>query len=418
LINALFRDIYLDIKIKIDYLEQLPIRRIDFTTPADERTRAVNAMIVDYNAAAYSGVQRRAAASLALGQTDVIHDVLAHLAGQMIDLNQRKQAEMKRFLGWLEGRLNIIPKNGDGGLDSLTGKSILQGYLGDYQKGEGEVTWKDFHYRLHQNRGRFGVSLSSVESEIEREYGASLNALRPIKDRLAKTDALIDKLVYQLYGLTDAEIELIERPQYEQALAEAKATVIADKTLTDDEVKIEKIAEAILPAAQRFFERIDPQTIEAALDGDLPNWRALPPDAPTFLLTGDYNLRAMLDHMDFSSSVIPYTKAVEVALYRRIFEPFRAAYRDTDCRNEFLQKFMRGEKELTLGNYMIILSSSKETALRGFVGGVVSNVDGLAKALNDEAIRDVRNKAAHDEVVSREEAGQARAWAFGILGQV
>jgi len=31
---------------------------------------------------------------------------------------------------------------------------------------------------------------------------------------------------------------------------------------------------------------------------------------------------------------------------------------------------------------------------------------------------EVRNKAAHDEVVNRDEAGQARAWAFTILGMV
>jgi hypothetical protein len=337
----------------------------------------------------------------------------------MIDLNKRKQAEVKRFLAWLEDKLKIAPKaDGSNGIDSLTGKSILQNYLGDYQKGAPEIAWKDFFYRLHQNRGRFGVALANVEVEIEREYAASLAVLLPIKDQLAKTDALIDKIVYQLYGLTAAEIELIERPQYEQALTEAKADALKDETLTDDEQKIDKIAEGILPAAQRFFERIDPAEVESALDGELPNWRKLPPDAPTFLLTGDYNLRSLPDHMDFSSSVIPYTKAVEVALHRRIFEPFRKAHRDTDCRNEFLQKFMRGEKELTLGNYMIILKSTGEKALRGFASGVIRDVDGLATTLNDETMRDVRNKAAHDEVISRDEAGQARAWAFEILGMV
>mgnify|MGYP000461379860 CR=1 FL=1 len=33
-------------------------------------------------------------------------------------------------------------------------------------------------------------------------------------------------------------------------------------------------------------------------------------------------------------------------------------------------------------------------------------------------IWDVRNKAAYDEVISRDEAGQARAWACTILGMV
>lgn len=396
----------------------LPIPLIPFRSTG-ERKHSTNTIIEEYSASSYQLVLRRSAAALAQGQTDVVHDVLAYLAGQMIDLNQRKQAEVKRFLGWLEGKLKIAPKaDGSTGIDSLTGKSILQGYFGDYQKGKLEIAWKDFLYRLHQNRGRFGVALPLMENAILIQYTESLDVLLPIKDQLAKTDALIDKIVYQLYGLTAAEIELIERPQYEQALADAKADALKDETLTDDEQKLDKIAEGILPAAQRFFERIDPADVESALDGELPNWRALPPDAPTFLLTGDYNLRSLPDHMDFSSSVIPYSKAVEVALHRRIFDPFRKAHRDTDCRNEFLQKFMRGEKELTLGNYMIILSSTGEKALRGFASGVIRDVDGLATTLNDEAMRDVRNKAAHDEVISRDEAGQARVWAFEILGMV
>lgn len=412
-------------QVKLYDLRELPIRRINFTTLADERKRLTRETIGAYDIGDNAGMLARVGAALDAGKSDVVHDVLAHLAKYMIDLNKQKQVEIKRFLDWLEGRLRITPKNdGSAGIDSLTGKTLIQGYLGDYQKGAAETSWQDFYYRLHQNRNRFGVSLSDVDGEIQREYEKSLETLIPIKRNLARTDALIDKIVYRLYGLTDAEIELIERPQYEQALTEAKAQAIADETITGDteeektEQVIEKIAEAILPAAQRFFERIEPRDVEATLDGDLPNWRTLPPDAPTFMLTGDYNLRSLPDHMDFSSSVIPYSKAVEVALHKLIFEPFRTSHSDRDCRNEFLQKFMRGEKELTLGSYMIILSSNRETALRGFISRIVSDVEGLATTLNDTTMRDVRNKAAHDEVLSRDEAQQTRTWAIGILGMV
>jgi hypothetical protein len=120
--------------------------------------------------------------------------------------------------------------------------------------------------------------------------------------------------------------------------------------------------------------------------------------------------------MDFSSSVIPYAKAVEVVLLRRLFEPFRLAHADGDCRNEFLQKYMRGEKELTLGSLMIILSSSQETALRGFISRLVGDVQLLAQTLNDEAMRLIRNKAAHNEVINREEADATRTWALAVLG--
>jgi len=266
-----------------------------------------------------------------------------------------------------------------------------------------------------------------VEGEIQREYEKSLETLLPIKRDLARTDALIDKIVYRLYELTDEEIELIERPQYEQALANAKAQVVADEEIKDDEEKIEKIAEGILPAAKRFFERVEPKSVEAMLDSELPTWRSLPPDAPTFLLTGDYNLHTLPEHMDFSSSVIPYTKAVETVLYERIFAPFRdgSGYAEADCNNKFLKDFMRGEKKLTLGSFMIILSSSKETALRTFISRTYPDAaqrvfgdKGLVATLNDEDMCDIRNKAAHDEVLSPDEAQQTRSWAMQILGQV
>jgi hypothetical protein len=34
--------------------------------------------------------------------------------------------------------------------------------------------------------------------------------LLPIKDQLARTDALIDQVVYKLYGLTDEELAIVE----------------------------------------------------------------------------------------------------------------------------------------------------------------------------------------------------------------
>jgi Eco57I restriction-modification methylase/TaqI-like C-terminal specificity domain len=413
-------------EVKPANLRKLPIRRITFTTSVDERERLTSEAIGAYDIGDNAGAVHRMQEAIDADKTDVVHDLLAHLAQRMIDLNKQKRGEIKRFLGWLEKRLQIRPdKNGATGIDSLTGKTILQAYLGDYQKGEDELPWREFHYRLYQNHNRFTVSLSDVEGEIQREYEKSLAALIPIKLDLARCDALLDKIVYRLYGLTDEEIELIERPQYEQALADAKAQVVADKAITDDEEKIEKIAEGILPAARRFFERVEPTSVEEPLDNELPNWRGLPPDAPTFLLTGDYNLRTLPDHMDFSTSIIPYTKAVEVVLSQLIFIPFRQHYTDEDCTDDYLKKFMRGEKDLTLGSFMIILSSSEEIALRNFISRMyadaatrVFGAQGLVKILNDGEMRDIRNKAAHDEVLSRDEAHQTRSWTLKILGHI
>jgi hypothetical protein len=74
---------------------------------------------------------------------------------------------------------------------------------------------------------------------------------------------------------------------------------------------------------------------------------------------------------------------------------------------------------------MIILSSSKEIALRTFIdrqihdaANRVFGTNGAVALLNDEQILHIRNKAAHDEVLTRTEAQAMRTWALGILGLV
>jgi hypothetical protein len=136
------------------------------------------------------------------------------------DLNKRKQAEIKRLLTWLESALKISPdKNGNTGLDVLTGKSRLRNYLGDYQKGEGELAFEDVVDILHKNRTKIGISLSDarVMARLRAEYEKSVETLRPLKAQLAWTDGVIDgalhrmcQIVYRLYGLTAEEIRVVE----------------------------------------------------------------------------------------------------------------------------------------------------------------------------------------------------------------
>ena len=43
----------------------------------------------------------------------------------------------------------------------------------------------------------------------------------------------------------------------------------------------------------------------------------------TFLLTAEYSIRTQPEFLDFSTSVISYSKAVEAMVYHRLFMPFR-----------------------------------------------------------------------------------------------
>ena len=80
------------------------------------------------------------------------------------------------------------------------------------QKGEPHLEFAELHDILLKNKGRLGVSLSDagLVDRLRREYEESLERVLPLKERLAKTDALIDQVVYRLYGLTEEEIGVVE----------------------------------------------------------------------------------------------------------------------------------------------------------------------------------------------------------------
>jgi hypothetical protein len=192
----------------------------------------------------------------------------------------------------------------------------------------------------------------------------------------------------------------------------------------DPEAASEAIAASILPAAKRLQSRVNISAEEERLNQDIPGWHLFNGDVPTFLLTGEYNIGHLPDHLDFSTSIIGYTKAVEQVLMQRIFEPFRAAgYEPGDCQNKVLQGFMEGTKKLTLGNFSFFFTS-KEKALQRFTeqqypgrGQALffDKTAGVRALLNDQTSIALRNKAAHDEVLSKEEARNGREWALSVL---
>jgi len=65
---------------------------------------------------------------------------------------------------------------------------------------------------LQKSHSRTGAGLSDPAfiNRLRAQYETSLGTLLPIKDRLAKTDWLIDQVVYRLYGLTDDDIATVE----------------------------------------------------------------------------------------------------------------------------------------------------------------------------------------------------------------
>jgi hypothetical protein len=188
-------------------LSALPIRRIEFSTQLGYRKELIRqsqGLMGNQNTQnTLTFVESRLSATPE--EADAVHDLLAYLAEQMIDLNKQKQGEMKRFLTWLEGVLKVS-------VDEMTGKSKLRNYIGNYQKGEAEVSQEELEDIFYKNKNKLGISLSDARpmAKIRDEYEKSLAVLRPLKESLRWTDGVIDQVVYRLYGLTEDEIKIVE----------------------------------------------------------------------------------------------------------------------------------------------------------------------------------------------------------------
>src|SRR5207302_3120480 len=137
----------------------LPIRRITFTTPSEQRTyylkKAKNlyAYCLDKNdqACVLGFVDHHL--SQQPEQSDVVHDLLAFLAEEMIRLNKEKRAIQKEFLDWLVTTLRILPDKEDRqGIDVVTNKAKLTHYPGDYQKNEPPLTTEELLDILRKNK--------------------------------------------------------------------------------------------------------------------------------------------------------------------------------------------------------------------------------------------------------------------------
>jgi len=201
------------------YIERLPICRINFTLLPELRTyyleKAKNlyTCCLDKNdqACVLGFVDHHL--SQEPEESDVVHDLLAFLAEEMIRLNKEKRALQREFLDWLVATLKILPdKEGRKGVDVLTGKAKLADYPGDYQKDEPPLVTDELLEILRKNKNHLGMSLSdtSLIDRIKKTYEESLQRVLPLKERLARTDRLIDQVVYRLYGLTEEEIGVVE----------------------------------------------------------------------------------------------------------------------------------------------------------------------------------------------------------------
>lgn len=192
-----------------EYLQYLPIPEISFITPLEARTEIFNQLTAFYSDKILQDnidpIMTLVKEQINCDRTDIIHDFLAFLAEQMLNLNQQKQKETKDFLSYLEREIGTK-------IENLTNKTKIRNYLGDYQKQETYFTFEEFLGILKSNKRKLQIDPSEreIQERLDNEYQNSIDTLIPIKNQLQNTDRLIDRIVYQLYGLTEEEIAVIE----------------------------------------------------------------------------------------------------------------------------------------------------------------------------------------------------------------
>lgn len=131
-------------------------------------------------------------------RNDIIHDFLSYLAEQMIEMNKKKQKEIKDFLEWLERELGVK-------IDDLSNKSSFKEYY--------KLNFNEFLDLLKKNQKKitkiyFGNR--DTQENFKKEFENSISKLVPLIDKIEKTDNLIDNIVYKLYGLEKEEVGIVE----------------------------------------------------------------------------------------------------------------------------------------------------------------------------------------------------------------
>jgi hypothetical protein len=190
-------------KILVEDVECFPIRRITFATSERDRKKQLEKGKTLYESCVKKGDDKRVTEfvehhlSTKPERSDVVHDLLAFFAEQMIEMNKKKQKETKGFLSWLEGYSGAK-------IDDLTNKTKIKNYY--------ELSWEDLLEVLEQNQRRIDkadISRRNPQEKIKKEFEDSLSKLNPLLSQIRTTDDLIDQIVYKLYGLTEKEINIV-----------------------------------------------------------------------------------------------------------------------------------------------------------------------------------------------------------------
>lgn len=197
-------------------LDNFPVREIKFS--GENKENLLAAATTHYHQSHYPALLTLVQDCLSAQpeQADVVHDILAFLAEQMIALNQEKQTLVGRFWTDLEGVTDAaaFPKLRDKGKQEASlvqAVPSLAQFLNPASKSgktlDESLAWSEEGFK---GFAKLLVGKISGLSDLLDVYRRHAPEYRRLSQQLADTDQLIDQIVYRLYGLTEEEIALVE----------------------------------------------------------------------------------------------------------------------------------------------------------------------------------------------------------------
>lgn len=200
------------------------MRTINFNTPNHQRKQNLKALIERYESVRGTRSDSKLNHLLRIvndhlstspERSDVIHDLLSHLAGEMIRMKTDRRKAVERFWTDLEGvteggRFEKLHKgkqertlaNRSEACAAFVDPESRNSRSLDASLSWNEEAFKDFAKIL---AGQI-PNLSDLVG-VYREYASEV---QDFNRQLQRIDGLIDQIVYRLYGLTDEEIRIVE----------------------------------------------------------------------------------------------------------------------------------------------------------------------------------------------------------------
>ena len=199
-------------QVTYEELYKLPIPIIQFEENESDRLSKLMILSSSWESGDYLDVKHRVDAEPTQG---LIHDLLAYLAQQMIAMHQEKQAITADFWTDLEGATApaTYRKLRDKGKQAagLAADAALAAHLSAAGKStrtlDDALAWDEAAFKA------FVRALAGPVEHLSRlvnVYHSHAPRYRALVERIGRTDWLIDRIVYQLYGLTEEEIGIVE----------------------------------------------------------------------------------------------------------------------------------------------------------------------------------------------------------------